>query len=251
MQQSRRTRGRPFDVIEESEEWIVLDKPSHVQVHPSKPSDLFTLWHGVRELLAFELANGGQVSIINRLDRETSGLTLVCKTSEAARHFCQLMETRQTRKEYLAVVWGWPEDDRFRVDAPIIRQGEVAASRIYLKRCVHAKGAEALTEFVVEERFGSEKAGRFSLVRAKPLTGRTHQIRVHLSSAGYPLVGDKIYGPDEGWYLRFIETGWTAEMQEALLLPRHALHSCLLQAGEHCWQSPLPTDLREFREARG
>jgi 23S rRNA pseudouridine1911/1915/1917 synthase len=239
---------RAFRVVDEAADWIVLDKPAGMQVHPSKPADLFTLWHGVKELLAYELANGGRVSIINRLDRETSGLTLVCKHTESARYFSQLMARRLVQKEYLALVWGWPEEDQFQVDAPIVRQGEFGPSRIYLKRCVHEKGAEAATSVRVEERLGSEALGRFSLVRATPLTGRTHQIRVHLAHWGYPLVGDKIYGPDEGWYLRFIETGWTEELRRALLLPRHALHSCLLEAGPHRWESPLPEDLREFWE---
>ena len=86
-------------------------------------------------------------------------------------------------------------------------------------------------------RVGEKK---FALIRAIPRTGRTHQIRVHLSSLGHPIVGDKIYGPDEQLYLRFIETGWTPELQKKLLLPRHALHSAKLAIeGEHEWTSAL------------
>src|SRR5207249_4105746 len=103
--------NRNFRVIDESDDFIVIDKPPNLQAHPSKPDGSFTLWHALRELLAFELANGGQISIINRLDRETSGLTLVCKNANAARRFSRLMERRRIRKEYLAIVWGWPRED--------------------------------------------------------------------------------------------------------------------------------------------
>jgi 23S rRNA pseudouridine1911/1915/1917 synthase len=88
---------------------------------------------------------------------------------------------------------------------------------------------------------------KFSLIRAIPHTGRTHQIRVHLASIGCPITGDKIYGPDEQLYLRFIQTGWTPELEHELLLPRHALHSTKLAIeGEGEWTSPLPVDLAKF-----
>ena len=84
----------------------------------------------MRELLAFEIANGGQVSIVNRLDRETSGLVLVAKTSVAARKFGLLMERRQLRKEYLAIVSGWPKWETKVIDAPLDRQGKHQKSEI-------------------------------------------------------------------------------------------------------------------------
>jgi len=88
---------------------------------------------------------------------------------------------------------------------------------------------------------------KFSLIRAVPLTGRTHQIRVHLSSLGHPIVGDKIYGSNERFYLEFIENGWTATLDRQLLLPRQALHSAKLAIDDDSgWTSPLPVDLAEF-----
>ncbi len=151
---------------------------------------------------------------------------------------------------------GWPEWETKVVDAPLDRQGRHQKSEIWLKQMIHPAGTPAQTEFRVERRFvriGAPGGGatyqpsKFSLIRAIPRTGRTHQIRVHLASIGHPIVGDKIYGPDEQLYLRFIETGWTRELERQLLLPRHALHSAKLTIdGEIEWESPLPADLAAF-----
>src|SRR5207249_9943700 len=119
---------------------------------------------------------------------------------------------------------------------------------IWLKQMIHPAGAPAQTECNVERRFiKSSGTNTLSLIRAVPRTGRTHQISVHLASIDHPIVGDKIYGPDEQLYLRFIETGWTPELEQQLLLPRHALHSAKLTIeGEREWTSALPPDLAEF-----
>jgi 23S rRNA pseudouridine1911/1915/1917 synthase len=238
-----------FRSVGETEDYLVVDKPPFLLVHPTKPDGTPTLWAALRELLAFEVVNGGQVSIVNRLDRETSGLVLIAKNLPAARRFGRAMERRQIEKEYLAIVFGWPDWNATRVDAPLARQGEHQASAIWLKQMVHEKGATAVTEFRVERRFVGQGRSRrkFAIVSAIPRTGRTHQIRVHLAHLGYPILGDKIYGPDERLYLRFIETGWTDELERHLLLPRHALHSTRLRLeGEFDWESPLPADLQSW-----
>ena len=257
-----------FEIIDETDDYAVVDKPPFLLVHPAKPDGTRTLWQELRGLFAFEIAAGGQVSIVNRLDRETSGLVLVAKKADVARRFGLLMQRRQLKKEYLAIVYGWPQWESTLVDAALDRQGKYRDFAIWLKQMIHASGAPAQTEFKVKRRFvrwprmarpqparsgegapfeSARNAGKFSLIRAIPHTGRTHQIRVHLSSIGHPIVGDKIYGPDEQLYLRFIETGWTPELERQLLLRRHALHSARLAIqGEREWTSPLPHDLAEF-----
>jgi 23S rRNA pseudouridine1911/1915/1917 synthase len=247
--ESRALAPHDFKIIEETSDYIVIDKPPLLLVHPSKPNGAPTLWAELRQLLAFEIANGGQVSIVNRLDRETSGIVLVAKNASAAREFGFRMRARRIWKEYLAIVWGWPKWEQREVVGPIMRQGEIAPSRIYLKQCIDPRGAEAVSELELVRRFRktTTRGDLFSVVKARPLTGRMHQIRVHLTSLGHPIVGDKIYGPDERFYLRFIETGWTDELARELLLPRHALHASRLRIDDsRDWSSPLPDDLANW-----
>src|ERR1700693_6091486 len=242
-------RSLHFNIVDETDEYFVVDKPPFLLIHPTKPNEARNLWKELRELLSFEIASGGQVSIVNRLDRETSGLVLVAKTAAAARRFGLLMQQQRLKKEYLALVWGGPEWTTKIADAPLDRQGKHGESEIWLKQTIHPAGAASQTEFRVEQRFtrSTSSGDKFSLIRAIPRTGRTHQIRVHLSSLSHPIVGDKIYGPNEQLYLQFIETGWTPELERRLLLPRQALHSSKLAIGnEHEWTSALPVDLAEF-----
>src|SRR5437588_4683086 len=106
-----------LNVIDEADDYIVVDKPAFLLTHPTKPDGQPTLSKELRELLAYEIANGGQVSIVNGLDRETSGVVLVAKTSAAARRFGLLMQERRLHKEYLAIVWGWPDWEKKTADA--------------------------------------------------------------------------------------------------------------------------------------
>ena len=238
-----------FRVLGETADLIAVDKPAGLLVHPSKPGGPKTLWDGLRELLSYEIANSGQVSLINRLDRETSGIVLVAKSSATARQAAIAMQEGKIQKTYLAIVIGHPAEEAFTVDAPIIRRGEVLETKIHLQRMVHPQGAVAITEFRVLEKF-ENRHGAFSLLEAKPLTGRTHQIRVHAAHAGHSVIGDKIYGPSENCYLEFIQTGWTPALADRLLLPRHALHSAGLALDWNGsmleWRSGLPADLAAF-----
>lgn len=238
-------------VLDLSEDWLVVEKPAPLIVHPTSEKKEATLLGEVNRWLSEQGENAGGLSILNRLDRETSGLVLMSRSPVAARRFGKAMERRDIGKEYLAIVCGWPEWEAVRVDEPIIRRGEVEESRIWIKQMVHAEGRACVTDFEVVNRFEHSR-GKFALVRARPETGRTHQIRVHLAHLGAPIVGDKIYGPSEDCYLEFIETGWSEGLARQLFLRRHALHGSRLEVpweGERVsWESSLPGELAEFCE---
>lgn len=234
-----------FRVIDESDDWIVVEKPAPLAVHPANGKVEATLLSGLEELLAYEIANGARLSILTRLDRETSGLVLVAKHAAAARHFSRQFERREIGKEYRAVVHGWPRWEETRVEASIHRAG----GPIWLRQAVDPAGRDCITGFRVERCFSNE-LGNFAIVHCFPETGRMHQIRVHLEHVGHPLVGDKIYGTDGRAYLEQVAGGLSDASVARLILPRHALHACRLMAewgGRRMdWSSDLPADLTRF-----
>lgn len=234
-----------FSVLYEDAGVLVVDKSAPLLTHPTGEKNEPTLWHGLHELLSYEVATGGQVSLINRLDRETSGITLVAKTAEAARELGKAMQARLLHKEYYAVVRGAPLWHTACCAEPILRMEDVAETRVHVRQCCHPDGKDCRTEFEVMRRCGA-----LSLLRCRPYTGRMHQIRVHAAYLGHPLVGDKIYGGDENCYLEFMETGWTPDLQQRLLLPRQALHAYRLtfpwQGREITVESPLPQDMAQL-----
>jgi 23S rRNA pseudouridine1911/1915/1917 synthase len=238
-----------FRVIDESEDWIVVDKPAPLIVHPANRKPEPTLLGGIEILLAYEMENGACPGIVTRLDRETSGLVLVAKHTAAARELGGVFTRREAAKEYLAVVHGWPAAAEWTCDAAILRAGEVGPSSIWVRQIVHPAGKACRTRFAVAARF--ERAeGRFALVRCFPETGRMHQLRVHLAHGGHPIVGDKLYSGTGAEYVEWMATGWTPALARRLYLPRHALHAAALavpwQGRRIEWQADLAADLREF-----
>lgn len=242
-----------FRMISESDDWIVVDKPAPLIVHPANNKPEPTLLGGLERLLAFEIQNGACLGIITRLDRETSGLVLVAKNTRTAREFGWIFERREAHKEYLAIVKGWPEADEWDCGEPILRAGEIGPSPIWVRQLTHPSGKECRTRFHVERRFERE-GEKFSLIRCFPETGRMHQIRVHLAHGGHPILGDKIYSGDGAEYLEWMEYGWTPELQKRLILPRHALHAAALEipwnGNSMRWETDLPTDMAEFCDGR-
>jgi 23S rRNA pseudouridine1911/1915/1917 synthase len=151
-------------------------------------------------------------------------------------------------------VWGWPAEDEFEVDAPLLRRSDIEDSPVWVMQMVHPQGAASLTRFRVEKRFERQTSNgsQFSLIRAFPHTGRMHQIRLHLQHCGFPVVGDKIYGINSLLYLDHIRDGWTPALEAQLLMNRHALHSCAMTVAfeeePRRWEAPLDEYLRVFVE---
>ena len=154
-------------------------------------------------------------------------------------------QNREIAKEYLAIVKGIPETTPFRVCEPIIRAGEIVESPVWVKQMVHPNGKECITDFELIKEMGS-----YSLIKAIPQTGRMHQIRVHANHVNLPIVGDKIYGGDESSYLKFINSGWTKELESQLILPRQALHCLRMQVNNHeKWEAPIPEFFKNFEDS--
>lgn len=242
-----------FRVLDESADWIVVDKPAPLIVHPANRKPEPTLLGGVEHLLAYEIENGARPAIVNRLDRDTSGVVLIAKHTAAARELGMIFERREAVKEYLAVAVGWPGVDSWGCAESIIRAGDLGPSPIWVRQIVSPAGRDCLTHFQVERRF--ERGGdRFSLIRCFPETGRMHQIRVHLAHSGHPIVGDKLYSGDGSEYLAWMANGWTPKLEKTLRLPRHALHAASLSVpwggGLIRWQSELADELADFVEGR-
>lgn len=221
---------------------LVVDKPAGLPMHPSARYHHNTL---TAQLKARYLSRADPA---HRLDRETSGLVVCARTLEASQALTRAFAAGLVAKEYLAIVEGHPPLDAFTVDAPIAEGTSLIRIAV---RVDHASGRPALTRFVIERRF--ERSGRpFALLRCFPQTGRQHQIRLHASHAGFPLVGDKMYGRDPGFFDRYSKRCLEPEAWATLLLARHALHAAALSLNHPRtreplrFDAPLPPDLAAF-----
>jgi 23S rRNA pseudouridine1911/1915/1917 synthase len=214
----------PLTVIYQDEDVIVVDKPAGLTVHPAPGHPSGTL---VNALLAIapELAAARETmrpGIVHRLDKDTSGLLVVARSERARASLIRQLKQREVHKTYLALVQGVPQPPQGAIEAPVGRH-----PRNRKKMAVVAGGREAETRYRVREVLDG-----FALLEVEPVTGRTHQVRVHLAAIGHPVVGDGVYG------------------RRSPLVGRQFLHAWRLafelpSSGRLVeFESPLPADLR-------
>jgi 23S rRNA pseudouridine1911/1915/1917 synthase len=235
----------PLDIVYEDEDLAVVNKAAGMMVHAGAGAtederNRGTLVNALLHRFGQLSGVGGELrpGIVHRLDKATSGLIVVAKNDGAHRKLAAQFARREVKKTYIALVHGWMKQDRGTIRSSISRD-QVRRTRMTTKS---SGGREAITHYTVQKRIDSQY-GKFTLLEVRIDTGRTHQIRVHLSSLRHPVVGDTLYGaPRE----------MTAKNEAGISLPRNFLHAAALQL-QHPRSSdalsfarPLPEELQDF-----
>jgi 23S rRNA pseudouridine1911/1915/1917 synthase len=221
-----------LDIRFEDEHLIVLDKPAGMVVHPAPGNFDGTLVNALLAHCGPSLAGIGGVrrpGIVHRLDKDTSGLLVAAKTETAHRALSRDFALRRIARAYSAFVWGVPAPQAGEIAGNI---GRSPLNRKKMAVVADTRGRPALTRYRVERRFGADglrmAGGTAALVECRLLTGRTHQIRVHLAHIGHPLIGDPAYGARAGRGLSRLGTRAGAAAAAIAGFPRQALHARLL-----------------------
>lgn len=257
----------PTDVpiLYEDEHLLAVDKPALLPVHPT------ARYHNNTLIKVLKDARPGEhLSLGHRLDRETSGVLLVAKTVACDRTLKKNLEGRTgIEKTYVAIAWGAPDFARAPALGGVatvvsdgttrfVRSVELHPTSRYKVKMRLGETPDALaasTRFAVEATRASERGTTYARVRCELETGRQHQIRIHLMALGAPIVGDKLYGPDETCFARGADGDLTEEDLARLELPRHALHAARLSLPHPMTgaplviEAPLPADLAAFWDA--
>jgi len=237
----RRPRPEPealdLTVVYEDDSLIAIDKPPGMVVHPTYKNWSGTLLNGV--LWHVRGRAGVEPSIVTRLDKDTSGVVLVALGPELHAHIQRDAAAGRVRKEYLAIVRGMPDAARGSIALPLARSLDDRRRVV-----VDATGQHSQTEYEVLSTWGDGEPegpplhGRYSLVRCELVTGRTHQIRVHLAKRGWPIIGDRVYGEPHAALTRQALHAWR------VTLP----HPNSRQPLEI--EAPVPPDLQQFLSAQ-
>ena len=224
-----------IEILYEDDDVLVVNKPPGLVVHPAHGHRTGTLVNAVLGRIASRTGReSGRPGIVHRLDKDTSGVMIVAKTDVAQLALARQLQQQRFAKEYLALVWGDPGPADTVVEAPLQRDADDRRRMV-----VRAGGRDAVTRFRRIAAWGPG-AARLALLHVRPVTGRTHQIRVHLAYAHFPIVGDPVYG----------RRGDTSGLERQFL---HAwrLTVRLPHAGERTFTAPLAPDLRAHLDALG
>ena len=251
-------------VLYEDEHILAVDKPALLPVHPT------ARYHKNTLINVLKAERPGQfLSLGHRIDRETSGVLLVGKSAASDRALKKVIESRDIEKTYVAITWGAPDPELARsiagtvspatADGPgafrferSLELDPTSSYRVKMRLGLSDDAVSASTRFRVEATRGRPGERPYSRVRCELETGRQHQIRVHLASLGAPIVGDKLYGPDETCFARGADGELTEEDLVRLELPRHALHAARVALPHPMTreplvvEAPLPGDLVAF-----
>jgi|SRR5450432_556147 23S rRNA pseudouridine1911/1915/1917 synthase len=242
----------PLDVVYEDDDIAVINKAAGMTVHAGSGKDDAGSKGTLVNALLHRFRNLSQVDdplrpgIVHRLDKDTSGLLVVAKNDNAHRKLAAQFLHREVKKTYLALVHGWLPKPQGTINTPISRDLN-RRERMTTKR---ADGRTAITHWKVLKAIEG-KHGKFSLLEVKIETGRTHQIRAHLSSIGHPVAGDALYGAPRAL------PGYVGTASGAASLGRHYLHSFALQfrhpisSKPLSFEQPLPAELKEFLDRVG
>jgi 23S rRNA pseudouridine1911/1915/1917 synthase len=237
-------------ILFEDEHLLAVAKPPHLPVHPT------ARYYRNTVVKVLEAARQGEppLKLSHRLDRETSGVLLLAKHSEADRAIKRQLEAREgVEKEYVAITWGACEKESFAVDLPL-ELDPIARVKVKMRVARAGTGLTARTRFSV---LGRRHAGGrpYTMLRCDLETGRQHQIRIHLASIGLPVVGDKLYGPDSELFARGVDGTLSDDDRRLLELERHALHAARLAFRHPITgarvdiRAPIPNDLGAFWES--
>lgn len=223
----------PLDVVYEDDSIVVVNKPAGMAVHAGSGKDEAGSKGTLVNALLHRFANLSQVGgglrpgIVHRLDKDTSGLLVVAKTDKAHRKLARQFAQRETQKTYIALVHGWMSPAKGTITTPISRD-LVRRARMTTRR---SQGREAITHWKTLKQIDSP-FGKLSLVEIKIETGRTHQIRVHLSALGHPVVGDTLYGAPR-------ELKSLQQKGKSATLARNFLHAAAIQLKHPLTDTPL------------
>ena len=228
-----------FDVLHEDTEILVVDKPANLIAHPAPGVSSGTLVNGLLNRYGNWVRTLDRNGIVHRLDKNTTGVMVVAKTTGAVQHLSEQFKAHTTNRRYIALVCGTPKQPSATIDTWVHRSRQDWRKMMVTR----GDGRRAITHYRVLESFG-----RFSLVDLTLDTGRTHQIRLHLSHIGYPIVGDPVYGGGEK---RALNDATSSLVRQSFLdLGRQALHARSLEFRHPLTQesviyrSPLPVDIQ-------